>query len=368
MFLAHLRRELRRRSRTAFVVASGLALGIALVIVVSSVSPGMRRAQDAVLQSLYGLGTDMTVTKAQPAPEDGDQLRRPRFRFDAREGGEEQSNEHLMAQGLQTLDAGTVGKVAAQDGVAAAAGGLILTSVKVSGDFDPGELMRGGTPGGSGGPGGRVEGGGADFEVDTYTLYGTDVRTPGLGPLTSSAITDGRGFTEDETDAEVAVVDSAYAEREDLSVGDTLDITGTDVEIVGIATADSGSATAQVYVPLKLAQTLADAEGQVTTVYVRATDSQRIDAVKSAIQKEVPGTTVTTSADLAKTVSGSLGTAADLAEGVGRWLSVTVLAAAFLVAGLLTSSAVSRRVREIGRASCTEGVQISVSTVSLKQI
>lgn len=57
---------------------------------------------------------------------------------------------------------------------------------------------------------------------------------------------------------------------------------------------------------------------------------------------------MTTSADLADTVSGSLSTASDLAAGVGKWLSYVVLAAAFLVAGLLTSAAVSRRVREFG--------------------
>ncbi|MCX5502766.1 hypothetical protein OG887_25855 [Streptomyces sp. NBC_00053] len=54
MFFTYLRRELRRRRKAALVVASGLALGIALVIVVSSVSTGMSRAQDKVLESLYG--------------------------------------------------------------------------------------------------------------------------------------------------------------------------------------------------------------------------------------------------------------------------------------------------------------------------
>ncbi|MCI0386639.1 ABC transporter permease [Streptomyces sp. CNQ085] len=345
MFLTYLRRELRRRGKAALLVASGLALGIALVIVVSSVSTGMKQAQDEVLESLYGLGTDMTVTKAQQPREEGEQSRRPRFRFDAGEEGEEQSNQRLVVQGFQTLGADTVDTIAEQDGVAAAVGGLALNSVTVDGEFARGELRGRGGPGEQGD---RVEGGGADFRVETHTLYGTDVRTPGLGPLTSSAITDGRGFGEDETDADVAVVDSAHAESEDIAVGDSLDVAGTGFEVVGIATADSGQPAAQVYIPLARAQELADAEDTITTVYVRATDSQRIEDVKAAVLKEIPDTTVTTSADLAKTVSGSLGTAADLAEGVGRWLSYAVLAAAFLVAGLLTSSAVGRRVREFG--------------------
>ncbi|MZE75957.1 FtsX-like permease family protein, partial [Streptomyces sp. SID5475] len=203
--------------------------------------------------------------------------------------------------------------------------------------------------GGDGGRGGgEIRGGGADFGIESFTVYGTDVTEPALGPLTSSALTEGRTFESDETDAGVAVVDNAYAQREDLAVGDEISVKGTEFEIVGIATADSGSAAADVYIPLERAQTLSDSEDEITTVYVRAEDSQAIGAVKAAIQKNVTGTTVTTSEDLAATVSGSLSTAADLASSVGKWLSVVVLAAAFLVAGLLTSSAVSRRVREFG--------------------
>jgi putative ABC transport system permease protein len=103
-----------------------------------------------------------------------------------------------------------------------------------------------------------------------------------------------------------------------------------------------------VFVPLKRAQTLGDAKNKVTTIYVKATDSQQISTVKKTIRSSIPGTTVTTSADLASTVSGSLSTASDLATSVGKWLSIAVLAAAFLVAALLTSAAVSRRVREFG--------------------
>ncbi|MFF0681461.1 ABC transporter permease [Streptomyces tendae] len=357
MFFTYLRRELRRRRKAALVVASGLALGIALVIVVDSVSSGMGRAQDKVLQSLYGLGTDMTVTKAAEASS-GSTAERPRFRFDAQDDGseEEQSTDRVMVQGFQTLAGSTVGKVAGQSGVADAVGGLSLQVVKVSGEFSRGQFKQDASGGGTGGTGqgggqspqGRVQGGGADFDVNSYSVYGTDVTEPALGPLTTSTITSGRTFKESETAAKVAVADSAYAKEKKLKAGSTVTVKDTKFEIVGIATADSGDAAANLYVPLKQAQTLGDAKDEVTTIYVKATDSQRIDGVKSTIQKNISGTTVTTSADLADTVSGSLSTASSLATGVGKWLSVVVLAAAFLVAGLLTSSAVSRRVREFG--------------------
>ncbi|WP_138895882.1 ABC transporter permease [Streptomyces chryseus] len=352
MFFTYLGRELRRRRKTAFVVASGLALGIALVIVVGSVSAGMGRAQDKVLESLYGLGTDMTVTKAAAPPGENDTGRKPRFEFDAKDSGddEEQSSDRVMVQGFQTLAASTVAEVADQEGVADAVGGLSLQVLKVSGEFKRGEIEKAqpAQPGGPGGGEGKVRGGGAAFGVDSFSVYGTDVTEPALGPLTSSRITAGRTFTAAEADAKVAVVDSAYAKEKKLGIGENVTVSGTKYKVVGIATAESGDAAANVYLPLAQAQTLADAKNKVTTVYVRATDSQRIDGVKAAVRKNIPGTTVTTSADLADTVSGSLSTASDLAASVGKWLSVVVLVAAFLVAGLLTSSAVSRRVQEFG--------------------
>ncbi|MEV7991656.1 ABC transporter permease [Streptomyces sp. NPDC086077] len=353
MFFTYLRRELRRRRKAALVVASGLALGIALVIVVNSVSSGMGQAQDKILQSLYGLGTDMTVTKAADPAEEG-QAQGPRFRFDARDSGsgEEQSSDRVMVQGFETLASSTVAKVGSQDGVSNAVGGLSLQVLKVSGEFTRGRIQQGG--GGDGGvpsgqPGeGRIQGGGADFGVNSYSVFGTDVTERGLGPLTSSKITSGRAFGAAETDAKVAVADASYAKEKKLAVDDTVTIKGVTYEVIGIATPESGDAAADLYIPLKQAQTLGDAADKVTTIYVEATDSQRIDAVKSQIQKNIPGTTVTTSADLADTVSGSLSTASDLTGSVGKWLSLVVLVAAFLVAGLLTSSAVSRRVREFG--------------------
>ncbi|MFF3563409.1 ABC transporter permease [Streptomyces sp. NPDC002574] len=354
MFFTYLRRELRRRRKAALVIAMGLALGIALVITVNSVSAGMTQAQGKVLQSLYGLGTDMTVTKAADPSSAG--AERPRFQFNARGDDKEQNSDRVMVQGFATLKSSVVSDVAAQSGVKQAVGGLSLVVIKINGQFQRGTFQQDpnsggggfGRGGGSQRPQGTVRGGGANFGIDNFTLYGTDVAHMDLGPLTSSKITSGKTFTSSQTDAKVAVLDSAYAKQKKLTVGKTLTISGTKFSVIGIATADSGSSGANVYIPLQQAQTLSDSKDKVTTVYVSAADSQKIDSVKSAIQKNISGTTVTTSSDLASTVSGSLSTASNLATNVGRWLSIAVLIAAFLVAGLLTSSAVSRRVREFG--------------------
>ena len=63
MFFTYLRRELRRRLRQAVFIALGLALGVGLVITVSAASDGVQNAQATVLHSLYGVGTDVTVTQ-----------------------------------------------------------------------------------------------------------------------------------------------------------------------------------------------------------------------------------------------------------------------------------------------------------------
>ncbi|MFD7816384.1 ABC transporter permease [Streptomyces sp. NPDC059785] len=359
MFGIYLKRELSRRKKAALVIALGLALGIALVITVNSVSAGMQQAQDKVLKSLYGLGTDMTVTKAAAAPS-GNSSERPKFDFDAKADSDEtQSSDRVMTQGGQTLKSALVEKVGAQKGVASAVGALTLNVTKVDGSFTQGKAKSSTTQQqGQGGPGGssqsggsgqpQVQGGGASFDVNSYSVAGVDVTNQDLGPLATSKITKGVTFTAAQTDAKVAVVSKSYAKENKYTVGESIKISGTKYKIVGIATPDSSETTTDVYLPLKQAQTLGDAKNKVTTIYVKATDSKQIDTVKSTIQKNISGTTVTTSADLADTVSGSLSTAADLATNVGKWLSIAVLVAAFLVAALLTSSAVSRRVREFG--------------------
>jgi putative ABC transport system permease protein len=57
---------------------------------------------------------------------------------------------------------------------------------------------------------------------------------------------------------------------------------------------------------------------------------------------------VATSSDLASEVTGSLASTASLASNLGRWLASAALLAAFLLASVLTMTAVARRVREFG--------------------
>ena len=63
MFFTYIWRELRRRMRQAVLIALGLALGVGLVITVTAASNGVKDSQATVLHTLYGVGTDITVTQ-----------------------------------------------------------------------------------------------------------------------------------------------------------------------------------------------------------------------------------------------------------------------------------------------------------------
>jgi putative ABC transport system permease protein len=69
-YLRYLRNELVRRRARTVVTLLGLGLGVALVIVISSLSNGLDKAQHKTLDPLAGIGTDLTVT-LQPQQDTG---------------------------------------------------------------------------------------------------------------------------------------------------------------------------------------------------------------------------------------------------------------------------------------------------------
>ncbi len=105
---------------------------------------------------------------------------------------------------------------------------------------------------------------------------------------------------------------------------------------------------ADVYFPLSTIQTLAGKTGRVTQILVKIKDASQVDAVAKKIQTLLPGATVITTQSLANQVTGSLKDVKKLADSLGGALGAIVLAAAFVIAMLLTLSSVGKRVREIG--------------------
>ena len=347
-FITYLRRELRRRMRQAIFIALGLALGIGLVVTVTAASAGVKKAQSDVLKSLYGVGTDVTVTGAAPKPiTPGSTPPKGAQTFQIGPGGAQVCTNgkchNAAGQRIDHLDSGSYGaisqsKVAAVSrlkGVRAAAGGLALsdTSITIPKQF--------------GQPGGSLP------TPNSFNVQGVDTSHLSLGPLSAGTITSGRSLTGSDAHADVAVVDSGYARSNKLKTGSTVKIVGHSFRVVGIVAQPQGGSPPQVYIPLARAQALGKSGGKslkndVNTIYVKAASAASIPAVQAEIKSLLPGATVTTASSLASQVTGSLSSTARLANDLGRWLSILVLIAAFAVASLLTMAAVTRRIREFG--------------------
>jgi ABC-type antimicrobial peptide transport system permease subunit len=367
MFFTYLRRELRGRMRQAVFIALGLALGVGLVITVTSAANGVKNAQGTVLHALYGVGTDVTVTKTPTAGS----FTPGSFGFGFRTGTTKRPaagtkiNDSTLSNTatLASINESSVSTVAGLNDVAAAAGGLTLTDRTISGTV-PAINFNNGSSGGAGGfPGGGGGGSGsggsgfqnfrANFNSNSFGVDGVDLTAGELGPLSSGKLSSGRTFTSADANSDVAMLDSSYATQEKLTVGSTIAIgnskgTTTDFKVIGIVSEPAGDNPSDVYIPLAVAQNLANMKNDVNTIYVAANSSAAIPGVQSEIKKALPSDTVTTSSDLASEVTGSLSSASSLANNLGKWLAIAVLIAAFLLASLLTLSAVSRRVREFG--------------------
>ena len=295
MFWTYLGRELRGRKKQTIIVSIGLALAVALVIIVNSLSAGVKAAQAQSLEAVYGIGTDLTVTGAQadPGADGGD----PQFNFDT---GDSTSG----ADGTTTLDQSQLRT----------------------------DTMRG------------------TLDATTIdTVLGIDPAAV-IGPMSSVSVSDGRLLTADDNGENVAVLDSTYATSAELGVGDTFEVGGEDFEVVGIVNSTSSDAdtASNVYIPLDVAQSLSGAGDVVSTVYVQTTSSDNIASVQSALETALPDASVSSQSDLASTVSGSLSTASNLITNLGTWLSIIVLLVAVGLAVLFTTSGIARRTRELG--------------------
>ncbi|GAA1055297.1 membrane protein [Agromyces luteolus] len=367
MFFTYLRRELAGRRRQTAIVAVGMALAIALVMIVNAVSGGVRDAQAAVLESVYGVGTDLTVSQAPTAPGEGEgPSGGVRFEFGQDDGATDDdgttalSNSRLTAgPGSSTFDASTLDAVLEVDGVAAASATLSLTNVTFDGELPQrptdqaaGDQAASGDAGapapGEGGAGGGF--GGGNFDVTSVTVTGVDPAAEAIGPLSAVELADGRGLDSGDAGEYVVVLDAEYATTEGVAVGDAIELGGTEFEVVGTVTSTSADAAtaSNAYIPLDVAQALSGMDGQVSDISVQAASASDIPAVKADLEEALPDQTVSTQEDLAASVSGSLGSASSLISSLGLWLSIAVLAAAFLIAILFTIQGVTRRTREFG--------------------
>jgi putative ABC transport system permease protein len=302
-----------------------------------------------VLHSLYGVGTDITVTQTPKAGSGLPSGKSGRIGIQIQGGGPggpggkptvcingkcssgTQTLDNLFSAGEGTISSGEIARIARLAHVKATAGGLALTDNRVS--LSAKTL----TP------------------PTQFSVQGVDLAHENLGPLSSGTLTSGRTLRTSDASSYVALVDANYATANKLKVGSDITVAKKKLTVIGIVTQPEAASPPQVYIPLALAQKLAtqgpggsSLKGSVNAIYVTTASTADISAVQKEIKALLPSATVTTPSSLASQINGSLGSAAKLAGDLGTWLSILVLVAAFAVAGLLTMAAVSRRAREFG--------------------
>jgi ABC-type lipoprotein release transport system permease subunit len=185
--------------------------------------------------------------------------------------------------------------------------------------------------------------------TSTYTVGSVDPANTTSGLVTKAQLTKGTWLSTTPSIANTEVlVTTSYASQKNLTVGETLTINKVGYKIVGLVNPTLTGDVSDIYFSTSNLQALSTNSGRINEVLVSVDNANDVNAVAKAIKKALPGATVLTAASLADQVTGSLSNARKLANDLGGALAVVVLLAAFLIAGLLTLSSVSKRVREIG--------------------
>ena len=185
-----------------------------------------------------------------------------------------------------------------------------------------------------------------NIQTSAYTIGGVEQTDPTQGLVTTAQVTKGRFLA--PAGGHEALISGSYAAKHSLKVGSKIDLNGTSFVVVGIVAPPLGGQSADIYLPLKQLQTLANQKGLVNVALVRATKSSQVGAVQKAISTALPNAQVASSKQVADTISGSLVNASNLSHDLGFAISAVAALAAFLLAALLALSSVGKRVRELG--------------------
>ena len=190
-------------------------------------------------------------------------------------------------------------------------------------------------------------GGGSSSESFTMpiTVMGFDAATenPTLMNGTTMEIVEGSYFTSDVAD--VMVVGQDLADKNSLSVGDTVDIEGTSVTVIGIYDSGTSFGNNMLIMPVDTVESLFGIDG-VTSVTVQADDVNNVDAVVSSIREIFPTNVadVTTAQDMYACINDSV-TNAGSTSTIGMIVAFSVAAVVVLFSVVLM---MRQRVKEIG--------------------
>lgn len=192
------------------------------------------------------------------------------------------------------------------------------------------------------GPDGQV----IEFSVPILATGTSDTERLSSFGVEDADITSGRMFTADDEDAKVAIVGESIAEKNGLSVGDTFDMDGTTMEVVGIFTTGTQFGDNGVFLPLGTAQTLFDREGAIDEATVTATSADRVEQVASDVRAALGEDVADVTSDQSafEGISAPVSDAKDSSQ-MGMIVALVASAAIILFSVVLV---MRQRVKEIG--------------------
>ncbi len=288
--------ELRRRAWRTVSTASGVALGVALYIALSSAGAGF---QEAARRPLAGVGADILFTRPSAGTETA--------------AAAQTTRGVRVPFGVSMLSLNDMGAVERIKGVDGVGGALLLW----------------------------------DFGATNYqTVLGVDVNQPAIGPAKAREWVVAGRFLQ-PGDAHRAVVDKHYAAFFSLKPGAPVTIGGEPFQVVGVVEAQEGSqaAAANFYIPLADAQALAHLNPEsINQIYVRVAQASSVDAVVQQSRAALGDVNATTEQSIVQ-VMGSIALVSQRFAGIASLVS---LLAGLCLTGLALSASVAERRLEIG--------------------
>ena len=298
MNLLYLMKELYYQKRRTMMSVLGLAIGIALLIILNSLSLAYRQAAQAPLKEI---GADITVQRAGDVPRE---LTGPVFPCSA-----------------VTIRKTEVDKIRKLPGVRGIGTGLLLWV------FDPNRAM---------------------------IVLGIEKENT-IGPsILRASVTEGRFLTDGKPEA---LVEAAYARQFGIRLGDAIPVSGSKYPVVGFVDASRAAkiAVANIYLPIKEAQNIAASSKQLQTVSPFAPEDVNLLFIK-AEQEKITGlaaqmkgilgakATVATPDSFLKLL-GSLFALSDKFTLVASLIAIII---AVLIAFKTMAGNIAERAREIG--------------------
>jgi len=285
-------RNLRRRKGRTILTVSGIVVGVALIIVLLSLSAGTSTRTSGLIRDI--LPAQITVVNST-IPTGGGAALRALF-----------SNAYSLNQSAET----TIGGLTGVYGVS-------------------GQLSA------------------------TGYVNGEAVLLSGIDPVTYSNVTGGlnilSGSSISSASADQVVLADTLAGQLSVGVGSSVTVGpnatgGTAYTVVGIYSSGSSFLGRSIYVSLTNAQAIAGDQEKVTEIYVKADSLSNTTQIASEISSQVAGVKAVTSSNLATAASALSGTLTSFFTVIGL---VALLAGGFGVVNTMMIS-VSERTREIG--------------------